>query len=154
MQWEFTEDTFPRLWSFLPVFNRGERQSWASLLKVGFEAVVIKKWLITGRCVLWFHSWKLHCVSNVIFLHEEQRQWALQPLPVCRWRWPALRIIQAVYSLEGFSLSRHLAPSLQPPASPAPRPGTQPLLRTGASQKWKTPCCWDTAREKRQSSVH
>lgn len=51
------------------------------------------------------------------------------------WCWPARRVIQAVYSGEGFSLSRHLAPSLQLSAGPAPHPGTQPPpLWTGASR--------------------
>lgn len=53
-------------------------------------------------------------------------------------------VIQAVYSLKGFSLSRHLAPSHHPSASPAPHPGTQPLQLW----KWKTPCCWDTQGRK------
>lgn len=58
-------------------------------------------------------------------------------------------VIQAVYSLEGFSLSRHLAASLQPSASPALQPGTQPLQPcTRGLWSWKTPCCWDTQRRK------
>lgn len=59
-------------------------------------------------------------------------------------------VIQAVYSLKGFSLSRHLAPSLHPSARPAPHPGTQPLqLCTGASGRGRLPAA-EIHREERE----
>lgn len=139
-------------WRFrrLTVLKEGEQQSLASLWKVGFRVVVKKK----KDYDVYSHFKAEGCiVLYVIFINEEQHWRALRPLLVFGADLPCMRIIQVVYSLEGFSLSRHLAPSLQPSASPAPHPGTQPLLYwTGASPSGRLPAAalqWEREREPR-----
>lgn len=84
--------------------------------KVWFRLVVVKQMTHHGVTML------------SLLLHEEQPWWAPLPPAVFGADLPCMRIIQAFYSLVGFCLSRHLALSPQPSASPAPHPGTLPLL--------------------------
>lgn len=136
MQQEFFKDAFLRLNCFALCFLL-----WASLWRQFRGGDVMKQ-----QGDLFCHPKADGCplLSRVSLLRATQMSSSASVFaadPPC--------VIPAVYSLKGFSLSRHLAPSLRPSASPAPHPGTQPLqLCTGGLWKWKTPCCWDTRGRK------
>lgn len=142
----------------LPVLDKAERQSWASFFVSRIRGCRYKE--LANYRVRYAVIPKLKaalCFKYHISSRRAPLMSSSASLCVRLRCWPALRIIQAVYSLEGFSLSRHLAPRLRPPASPAPHPGTQPLHWTGASWSWSLPAAeiqWERAHFTKTIELH